>query len=154
MRDIRQKIIDVILLSFTVIGGVFFLNVLEAYLLGYDELPMITSEFLSGKTIPEAYFKRNLAMMAVTVVVYLVSFIYKKNDWSLLRRTIVAFGISLISFFLMLAYLRVLNSQNIFGILISVLIFTGIYMIFWIGYYKRTKDDIAKINQELKKTGN
>ena len=153
MRDIRQKIIDIILLSFTVIGGVFFLNVLEAYLLGYDELPMITSEFLSGKTIPEAYFKRNLSMIAVTVVVYLASFIYKKNDWSLLRRTIVAFGISLISFFLMLAYLRVLNSQNIMGILISVLIFIGIYMISWIGYYKRTKDDIAKINQELKKTG-
>lgn len=154
MKNIKNYVVDIIVVSFVVLGGIFFLNVLEAYLLGYEDLPMVTSEFLEGKTIPEAYFKRNLAMMAVSAVSYLTSFLYRKNEWSLLKRTLLAFGVSLVSFFLMLAYLRVLNAHNLSSILISTLIFVGVYLIYWRQYYKRTKDDITKINQELKKTGN
>ena len=154
MKNGKYRILKLISLSFTVIGFIFCINVLEAYLLDYDNLPMVTSEFLAGKTIPEAYLKRNLAMAGVTIASGLASQIYQKEEWSLLKRTIVSFSISIFSFILMLYYLKILSSKNLYSIIGSIITFVAIYIIIWLISYKKTKNDIEKINQELKKTGN
>ncbi|MFO3717209.1 DUF3021 family protein [Anaerococcus sp. ENR1011] len=154
MRERKNNLFQAIKISLTSIGFVFLLNLIPSYLSGYEGLPMIADEFLAGKTISEAYLKACLAMGLTSTVIYYVSFIYRKYEWSLARRTILAFGISIIAFIIMLSYLKILSSPYLANIIISLLIFLGIYFISWLKSYKSYKEDIKEINKRLKKTGN
>ena len=154
MRERKNNLFQAIKISLTSIGFVFLLNLIPSYLSGYEGLPMIADEFLAGKTISEAYLKACLAMGLTSTVIYYVSFIYRKYEWSLARRTILAFGISIIAFIIMLSYLKILSSPYLTNIIISLLIFLGIYFISWLKSYKSYKEDIKEINKKLKKTGN
>lgn len=154
MRERKNNLFQAIKISLTSIGFVFLLNLIPSYLSGYEGLPMIADEFLAGKTISEAYLKACLAMGLTSTVIYYVSFIYRKYEWSLVRRTILAFGISIIAFIIMLSYLKILSSPYLANIIISLLIFLGIYFISWLKSYKSYKEDIKEINKRLKKTGN
>lgn len=154
MRERKNNLFQAIKISLTSIGFVFLLNLIPSYLSGYEGLPMIADEFLAGKTISEAYLKACLAMGLTSTVIYYVSFIYRKYEWSLARRTILAFGISIIAFIIMLSYLKILSSPYLTNIIISLLIFLGIYFISWLKSYKSYKEDIKEINKRLKKTGN
>lgn len=154
MRERKNNLFQAIKISLTSIGFVFLLNLIPSYLSGYEGLPMIADEFLAGKTISEAYLKACLAMGLTSTVIYYVSFIYRKYEWSLARRTILAFGISIIVFIIMLSYLKILSSPYLANIIISLLIFLGIYFISWLKSYKSYKEDIKEINKRLKKTGN
>lgn len=154
MRERKNNLFQAIKISLTSIGFVFLLNLIPSYLSGYEGLPMIADEFLAGKTISEAYLKACLAMGLTSTVIYYVSFIYRKYEWSLARRTILAFGISIIAFIIMLSYLKILSSPYLANIIISLLIFLGIYFISWLKSYKSYKEDIEEINKRLKKTGN
>lgn len=154
MRERKNNLFQAIKISLTSIGFVFLLNLIPSYLSGYEGLPMIADEFLAGKTISEAYLKACLAMGLTSTVIYYVSFIYRKYEWTLARRTILAFGISIIAFIIMLSYLKILSSPYLANIIISLLIFLGIYFISWLKSYKSYKEDIKEINKRLKKTGN
>ena len=154
MRERKNNLFQAIKISLTSIGFVFLLNLIPSYLSGYEGLPMIADEFLAGKTISEAYLKACLAMGLTSTVIYYVSFIYRKYEWSLARRTILAFGISIIAFIIMLSYLKILSSPYLANLIISLLIFVGIYIISWLKSYKSYKEDIKEINKRLKKTGN
>lgn len=154
MKERKNNLFQAIKISLTYIGFVFLLNLIPSYLSGYEGLPMIADEFLAGKTISEAYLKACLAMGLTSTVIYYVSFIYRKYEWSLARRTILAFGISIIAFIIMLSYLKILSSPYLANIIISLLIFLGIYFISWLKSYKSYKEDIKEINKRLKKTGN
>lgn len=154
MRERKNNLFQAIKISLTSIGFVFLLNLIPSYLSGYEGLPMIADEFLAGKTISEAYLKACLAMGLTSIVIYYVSFIYRKYEWSLARRTILAFGISIIAFIIMLSYLKILSSPYLANLIISLLIFLGIYIISWLKSYKSYKEDIKEINKRLKKTGN
>lgn len=154
MGERKNNLFQAIKISLTSIGFVFLLNLIPSYLSGYEGLPMIADEFLAGKTISEAYLKACLAMGLTSTVIYYVSFIYRKYEWSLARRTILAFGISIIAFIIMLSYLKILSSPYLANIIISLLIFLGIYFISWLKSYKSYKEDIKEINKRLKKTGN
>lgn len=154
MKNSKYSLFEMIYKSFSVLGFIFFLNVGWSYILGYKQPPMLTEEFMVGKTIPEAYLKENLAILLVSIITYLASTIYQKNEWTFLKRTIISFGISIVSFIIMLDYLKILNNQYLYGLLASLVIFIAMYLISWSRQYKKDKDDIRKINQELKKTGN
>lgn len=154
MGERKNNLFQAIKISLTSIGFVFLLNLIPSYLSGYEGLPMISDEFLAGKTISEAYLKACLAMGLTSTVIYYVSFIYRKYEWTLARRTIIAFGISIIAFIIMLSYLKILSSPYLANIIISLLIFLGIYFISWLKSYKSYKADIKEINKKLKKTGN
>ena len=154
MGERKNNLFQAIKISLTSIGFVFLLNLIPSYLSGYEGLPMIADEFLAGKTISEAYLKACLAMGLTSTVIYYVSFIYRKYEWTLARRTILAFGISIITFIIMLSYLKILSSPYLANIIISLLIFLGIYFISWLKSYKSYKADIKEINKKLKKTGN
>lgn len=154
MRERKNNLFQAIKISLTSIGFVFLLNLIPSYLSGYEGLPMIADEFLAGKTISEAYLKACLAIGLTSTVIYYVSFIYRKYEWSLARRTILAFGISIIAFIIMLSYLKILSSPYLANLIISLLIFLGIYIISWLKSYKSYKEDIKEINKRLKKTGN
>lgn len=153
MNKIRESIFDAIKVSFTVIGGTFLLNLITAYIGGYEGLPLITEEFLAGKTIAEAYLKESLAIGAVSIITYYASLLYRKTDWSFAKRTIIVFGISIVSFIIMLNYVKILSSEYLLSIIISLLIFVGLYFIYWLMSYRGYKAEIEEINRELKKTG-
>lgn len=154
MEERKNNLFEAIKISLTFIGFVFLLNLIPSYLSGYEGLPMIPDEFLAGKTISEAYLKACLAMGLVSTINYYSTFIYRKYEWSVAKRTILAFGISVTAFILMLSYIKILSSPYIANLIISLLIFVGIYIISWLRSYNSYKADIKKINQKLKKTGN
>lgn len=151
MKNNRLSFIQILINSFAMLGFLFTLNVIIAAASGDDYLPMLSEEFLAGKTIPVAYLQTIVAMLLVAMIGFYVSKIYQKDDWSIGKRTIVVFAISLTVFFLMMKYLGFLDSPYIGTIIVSILLFVIIYFAIWLKTYKQTKSDINDINNEIKK---
>lgn len=151
MKNNGFSFIKVLINSFAMVGFLFTLNVIIAVVSGDDYIPMVSGEFIADKTVPEAYLKTIVAMLLVGIIASYVNKIYQKEDWSLGKRTIIAFTISLGVFFLMMKYLGFFDSPYIGTIIVSILLFVIIYFAIWLNIYRQTKRDIDDINNKIKK---
>lgn len=151
MKNNKLSFIQILKNSFALVGFLFTLNVIIAAASGNDYLPMISEEFLAGKTIPMAYLQTIVAMLLVAIIASYANKIYQKDDWSIGKRTIVAFTLSLLVFFLMMKYLGFLGSPYLGTIILSILVFVIIYFVIWLKIYRQTKSDIDNINNKIKK---
>ena len=76
------------------------------------------------------------------------SLIFEKENWSLLKRTIIHFLILTCSFMIVALLGGYVNNTS-WGIF-SILSFVFIYAIIWIVIYMKTKKEIEKLNESLK----
>ncbi len=83
------------------------------------------------------------------VVFYLTSNIWKKEEWSIIKKTTIYYFSTIIPTILAGTFLRWFN-VNIISLLIFIGIFTLIFIAIWVIMYFIMKEEIKKINAKLK----
>ena len=83
------------------------------------------------------------------VVFYLTSNIWKKEEWSIIKKTTIYYFSTIIPTILAGTFLKWFN-VNILSLLIFIGIFTLIFIAIWIIMYFIMKEEIKKINAKLK----
>lgn len=107
--------------------------------------------FLDVETNGREIWRHMFASMTLGVYYGLASFIWTEVDkWSPLKKTVIHFSVS-ISFYYLIAFTAQWVPMNGFAIMISAIIFTSIYALYWTGYrmyYKRLE---ASLNRDLQR---
>ncbi len=107
--------------------------------------------FMDVETTVSEVWRHMLASMTLGVYYGLSSFIWTELEkWSPLKKTIVHFTLSITIYFI-IAFVAKWVPTNWFAIIVSTIIFTCIYALYWLGYrmyYKRVE---AALNRDLKK---
>ncbi|AIF45341.1 DUF3021 domain-containing protein [Virgibacillus sp. SK37] len=90
-----------------------------------------------------------LAFMLIGLYFGLSSFIYSSEKWSMLKKTIVHFMLSILAFYIIMLSTGIIPA-DIWTLLANFIIFTLIYSGFWFGhilYYRRI---IKEMNNSIK----
>lgn len=107
--------------------------------------------FIDVETTIHEVWRHMLASMVLGVYYGFSSFIWTELDnWSPLKKTVVHFTLSITIYFI-IAFAAKWVPTDWFAIMISTIIFTSIYALYWFGYriyYKRVE---AALNRDLKK---
>ena len=98
-------------------------------------------------TLTGAVLFQFITMFIFGAICGVSSLIFEKENWSLLKRTVIHFLI-LTSSFTIVVFLGGWVNKSIWGIL-SPLSFFVIYAIIWIAIYMKTKKDVEKLNNSL-----
>ena len=97
----------------------------------------------------QVIWQNSFAAMILGLYFGLASFIFETDRWSPLKRTIFHYLLS-ISVYYLVAFICAWIPLSFMPILISTLIFTFIYMIFWVGYRVYYKKVELSLNESLK----
>lgn len=143
-----NKVTNYLKTVFQNLGIIYFISVIIAFING-GEFNIFTQEFLKGQNSSQAMFKLTLALIAVISLVYFANKIYRANNLSLLSKTILAYGISITGVIIFLNYLKLFSSKYRVNIIINLVLFSIIYIIYWIISYQRVKKDIDQVNKRL-----
>ncbi|WP_099321419.1 DUF3021 family protein [Anaerococcus sp. Marseille-P3625] len=143
-----NKLTNYLKTVFLNLGVVYFISIVIAFINGGD-FNIFTEEFLKGQNSSQAMFKLTLALIAVISLVYFANKIYRANNLSLLSKTILAYGISITGVIIFLNYLKLFSSKYRVNIIINLVLFSIIYIIYWIISYQRVKKDIEQVNKRL-----
>lgn len=143
-----NKLTNYLKTVFQNLGVVYFISIVIAFINGGD-FNIFTEEFLKGQNSSQAMFKLTLALIAVISLVYFANKIYRANNLSLLSKTILAYGISITGVIIFLNYLKLFSSKYRVNIIINLVLFSIIYIIYWIISYQRVKKDIDQVNKRL-----
>lgn len=143
-----NKVTNYLKTVFQNLGIIYFISVIIAFINGGD-FNIFTQEFLKGQNSSQAMFKLTLALIAVISLVYFANKIYRANNLSLLSKTILAYGISITGVIIFLNYLKLFSSKYRVNIIINLVLFSIIYIIYWIISYQRVKKDIDQVNKRL-----
>lgn len=143
-----NKVTNYLKTVFLNLGVVYFISIVIAFINGGD-FNIFTEEFLKGQNSSQAMFKLTLALIAVISLVYFANKIYRANNLSLLSKTILAYGISITGVIIFLNYLKLFSSKYRVNIIINLVLFSIIYIIYWIISYQRVKKDIDQVNKRL-----
>lgn len=143
-----NKLTNYLKTVFLNLGVVYFISIVIAFINGGD-FNIFTEEFLKGQNSSQAMFKLTLALIAVISLVYFANKIYRANNLSLLSKTILAYGISITGVIIFLNYLKLFSSKYRVNIIINLVLFSIIYIIYWIISYQRVKKDIDQVNKRL-----
>lgn len=107
--------------------------------------------FLDVETTGREIWRHMFASMTLGVYYGLSSFIWTELEkWSPLKKTTVHFCLSITIYFI-IAFAAKWVPTDWFAIIVSTIIFTCIYALYWLGYriyYKRIE---AALNRDLKK---
>lgn len=143
-----NKVTNYLKTVFQNLGIIYFISVIIAFINGGD-FNIFTQEFLKGQNSSQAMLKLTLALIAVISLVYFANKIYRANNLSLLSKTILAYGISITGVIIFLNYLKLFSSKYRVNIIINLVLFSIIYIIYWIISYQRVKKDIDQVNKRL-----
>lgn len=143
-----NKLTNYLKTVFLNLGVVYFISIVIAFINGGD-FNIFTEEFLKGQNSSQAMFKLTLALIAVISLVYFANKIYLAKNLSLLSKTILAYGISITGVIIFLNYLKLFSSKYRVNIIINLVLFSIIYIIYWIISYQRVKKDIDQVNKRL-----
>ncbi len=143
-----NKLTNYLKTVFLNLGVVYFISIVIAFINGGD-FNIFTEEFLKGQNSSQAMFKLTLALIAVISLVYFANKIYQAKNLSLLSKTILAYGISITGVIIFLNYLKLFSSKYRVNIIINLVLFSIIYIIYWIISYQRVKKDIDQVNKRL-----
>ena len=107
--------------------------------------------FIDVETTIEEIWRHMLASMILGVYYGLSSFIWTELDtWSPLKKTVIHFSVSITVYYI-IAFTAKWVPIHLSTIIISAIIFSGIYATFWIGYRIYFKKIEASLNQDLQK---
>ena len=106
------------------------------------------------------YYSNDLEAMLSSVAIWgligvmfsVSSLIFEKDNWSILKQTLVHFLFTYIGV-LLVNYLSSWFSYNIKDVLHFTIIFIGIYIVVWLWSMYTTLKNLEKINLKLKKRG-
>lgn len=144
---IFKKIINASCLGIAI--GVI-LSVIFSSILGQGEYMPSTPTFMELFTTPVRAMASSIILWALMGnVFYFSESIFKQEQWSLLKMSLLHYLVTLICFF-PLAYLAGWFPHNILWIASFLLMYTGIYLIIYLGNYLSTWLEIKKINQKVK----
>ena len=77
------------------------------------------------------------------------SVIWEKDDWSLVKQTIMAFFAYLLPM-MIVGYILKWYTQSILQVVVFILIFVFIFVAIWIAIYLKTKKDVEVLNEKIK----
>ena len=78
------------------------------------------------------------------------SVIWEKDNWSLVKQTIITFFVYLLPM-MVVGYTLKWFTFNILQVIIFILIFIFIFFFIWISIYLKTKKDVVAFNEKIKK---
>lgn len=143
-----NKLTNYLKTVFLNLGVVYFISIVIAFINGGD-FNIFTEEFLKGQNSSQAMFKLTIALIVLISLVYFANKIYQAKNLSLLSKTILAYGISITGVIIFLNYLKLFSSKYRVNIIINLVLFSIIYIIYWIISYQRVKKDIDQVNKRL-----
>ncbi len=79
------------------------------------------------------------------------SIIWERDDWSLVKQTIVVFSVYLITILPIALILRWIN-LSLISIMVFVALFIVIFFLIWVVVHLKIKSDIKALNKEIKDT--
>lgn len=111
----------------------------------YPVVPALANDF---EREIDAVLVQAIAGIFYGVVMVAASFIWEKEEWSILRRTVLHFIVCAVTIFPVAYHMRWMK-RSIVGIVIYFAVFSFAYVMFWVIQYMEIKKQIKQLNEKL-----